>query len=91
MQTILPFTFLGQLLGISRCQRRIRGRHSLLSRGLLNISGVTRVHCVRGSLWITGGNSMEDIVLTAGATHNFPADSRLVIEALDDSDFDITR
>lgn len=91
MQTILPLTTLGQWLGLSRCQRSIRGRHSLLSRGLLNVTGVTRVHCVRGSLWITGGDSAEDIVLTAGVTRNFPADARLVIEALDDSDFEVTR
>ncbi|RYD34481.1 MAG: DUF2917 domain-containing protein [Verrucomicrobiaceae bacterium] len=91
MQTILPLTTLAQWLGLSRCQRSIRGRHSLPSRNLLNISGVTRIHCVRGSLWITGGGTAEDMVVTAGVTRNFPQDSRLLIEALDDSDFEVTQ
>ncbi|RYD46408.1 MAG: DUF2917 domain-containing protein [Verrucomicrobiaceae bacterium] len=90
MQTILPST-LGQFLGLNRCHRSIRARNTLLSRNLLNVTAVSRVHCVRGSIWITGANSTEDIVLTAGTTRNFPAATRLVIEALDDSDFELTR
>lgn len=91
MQTILPFTTLGQLLGISRCQIRTRGRHSLSSRQLLNISGVSRVQCLSGRLWITLSGSTEDILLTTGDTRHFPADSQLLIEALDDSDLEIIR
>jgi hypothetical protein len=91
MQTTLPFTTLGQWLGISRCQTRTRGRHSLSRRQLLNISGVSRVQCLSGSLWITRTGSVEDILLTAGTTRQFPADTRLLIEALDDSDLEITR
>lgn len=91
MQTILPLTTLGQWLGISRCQRSIRGKHTLLNRTLLNLTGVTRIHCVSGSLWITGGDTAGDIVLTAGVTRHFPAHSRLLIEALDDADFEVTR
>jgi hypothetical protein len=91
MQTILPFTTLGQWLGISRCQFQTRGRHSLSRRQLLNISGVSRVQCLSGNLWITRSGGIEDILLTAGTTRHFPADTRLLIEALDDSDLEITR
>lgn len=91
MQTILPFTTLGQWLGINRCQTQTRSRQGLSRRQLLNIPGATRVHCLSGSLWITRNGGIEDILLTAGTTRHFPADTRLLIEALDDSDLEITR
>lgn len=55
----------------------------------IELSPSAQLICLHGKLWITREGSKTDYLLDAAGTVNFPTSSRLVIEALEDSSFEI--
>lgn len=52
------------------------------SRGPLTLTGVT------GKGWATSEGDSRDFVLRKGATYRFPPEGRVVVQALEDLEFD---
>lgn len=92
MQTILPATVLSKWFSGNRCLARSVRRRELPRRSVVTISlsDAVKIQCLNGQLWITRNGSSEDILVESGKTHPFPAGSRILIEALEDSDFEIS-
>lgn len=91
MQTILPATILSKWFTGTRCHVRNVKQQQLTRRKVTTITFPSegRIQCLSGKLWITRDGRREDILLAAGSGNPFPAGSRIVIEALEDSGYEV--
>lgn len=95
MQMIFPASAISKWL--TRCRgasghRPLRQHHQLPRRQILTVrvTSCGAIQCNEGGLWLTRDGRAEDVVLGTGQTLTIPSGGRVLIEALENSSFEIT-